>query len=116
MRDAEMELERMSKDEHKDHQQEQGQEEEEGSAAGRLDNGQRAKGGGGQERLAAFAKLGASELGALLDWVNQTVGCCRALGVFFGEGSDEAKSAHILGTLVTFLDLLEAAKKVERVF
>lgn len=76
-----------------------------------------ANGGGrdrpGVDKLSGFAEEAEVRL-ASIEWkAKDCVGLCKGLGEFFGEGADEAQSAHILRTLVQFMDMVAMAKKVE---
>ncbi|CBN80077.1 Formin-like 3 [Ectocarpus siliculosus] len=67
----------------------------------------------GVRKLAAFVEEAEARLSSIEQRARACIGLCKGLGEFFGEGDDEAQSAHILRTLVDFMDLLEEAKKVE---
>ncbi|CAM9424601.1 unnamed protein product [Ectocarpus sp. 4 AP-2014] len=79
------------------------------SSGGEIDGGSSA----GVRKLAAFVEEAEARLSSIEQRASACVGLCKGLGEFFGEGDDEAQSAHILRTLVDFMDLLEEAKKVE---
>ncbi|CAM9847131.1 unnamed protein product [Choristocarpus tenellus] len=69
----------------------------------------------GRRKLEAFVEASAKELEVLGECGERAVARCKDVGEYFGEGANEGQSSHIFGTLVSFLDLLEAAKKVEGV-
>ncbi|CAM9158805.1 unnamed protein product, partial [Ectocarpus sp. 13 AM-2016] len=86
-----------------------------GSSSSSLSSGGEIEGGTslGVRKLAAFVDEAGARLSSIEQRASACVGLCKGLGEFFGEGDDEAQSAHILRTLVDFMDLLEEAKKVE---
>ncbi|CAM9497960.1 unnamed protein product, partial [Ectocarpus sp. 12 AP-2014] len=86
-----------------------------GSSSSSLSSGGEIEGGtsAGVRKLAAFVDEAEARLSSIEQRASACVGLCKGLGEFFGEGDDEAQSAHILRTLVDFMDLLEEAKKVE---
>lgn len=67
----------------------------------------------GVEKLSVFVEKAETRLSSIEQRASACVGLCRGLGEYFGEGADEAQSAHIFRTLVQFMDLLREAKKVE---
>ena len=69
----------------------------------------------GVRKLERFAEDATGRLSSIEAEATECVARCKGLGEYFGEGADEAQSAHIFSTLVQFLDLLIEAKKVERV-
>lgn len=87
-----------------------------GSSSSSLSSGGESEDGGGSagvRKLAAFLEDAEARLSSIEQRASACVGLCKGLGEFFGEGDDEAQSAHILRTLVDFMDLLQEAKKVE---
>lgn len=79
---------------------------------GEWEEGQR---GASVRKLAGFVKKAEVSLRSIDQRAIECVDQCKELGEFFGEGSNEAQSAHIFRTLVQFLDLLREAKKAENV-
>lgn len=70
----------------------------------------------GVRKLAEFVEGAEGQVAAIELKISECVATCKRLGEFFGEGGEnEGQSAHILTTLVQFLDLLSEAKKAEGV-
>lgn len=69
----------------------------------------------GIQRLERFVEEAGGRLSAIEAEASDCVARCKGLVEFFGEGKDEAQSAHIFSTLVQFLEVLTEAKKAEKV-
>lgn len=69
----------------------------------------------GVQRLEKFVEEAGGRLSVIEEEASDCVARCKGLVEFFGEGKDEAQSAHIFSTLVQFLEVLTEAKKVEKV-
>lgn len=82
-----------------------------GSIGGRDGGGRRL----GIQRLESFVEEAGERLSAIEAEASECVARCKGLVEFFGEGKDEAQSAHIFSTLIQFLEILTEAKKVEKI-